>query len=188
MLRIAPLRRLLLLPALLLLLAPVAGLAQPPVAPAESPVDERAAQPPVAPAAPAPPALSQLDQRLALPLLQAGPSVSVVVGTGYDSTTGEVTGAATSFAYGVEQLFVQTTVAGGDGLVLRQSFTFADGETLGGSPRTVIGDAPFVRTSSYCITTASTCQSGRLLLERGTYTAQVYLNELPAGTFSVMIQ
>lgn len=187
MLRIAPFRRLLLLPALLLLLTPVAGLAQPPAAPLEALIDERSAAPAALPAA-APAAPSQLDQRLALPLLHAGPAVSVVVGTDYDSATGEVAGVATSFPYGVDQLFVQTTVAGGDGLVLRQSFTFADGDVLSGVPRTVVGNAPFVRTSRYCITTASTCQSGRLLLERGTYIAQVYLNDLPAGTFSIVVQ
>lgn len=186
MLRTVSFRRLLLLPALLLLLAPAASLAQPAPAPAETLIAERAVEPP--PAADTAPELSQLARRLYLPALRAGPTVKVTAGTGYNSATGQITGAATSFAYGVDQLFVQTEAAGADGLVLRQSFTFTDGQVLNGSPRTVLGNAPFVRTTSYCITTGATCQSGRLPLDRGTYVVQVYLNDLLVGRFSIVIR
>jgi hypothetical protein len=125
-------------------------------------------------AAPAPARAQQLDQRIYLPALYAGVAVSVSFGSGYDQSTGQLTGAATSFAYGAEQIIVQTRVSGGKGLVLRREIVNPRGEKAPTSNILLDSDS-YQRTVVYCLTEDGTCASGRLLLERGSYAVRVYL-------------
>jgi hypothetical protein len=185
MFRTALFRRILLLPALLLLLAPAISLSQSRPAPVEELVAEAAPAEPVAPA-PAEPGLAQLTPRLYLPMLRNPPEVSATIGTGYNSSTGQITGVAVSFAYGIEEIYVQARVVGGAGLTFRQDFIFADGEKITGSTIAIPND-PYTRTVRYCISSTGSCGTGRDILPRGVYTLQIFLNDVLHHEQSVMI-
>lgn len=58
---------------------------------------------------------------------------------------------------------------------MRLDFTFPNGESLSGSSRTIAG-LDFRFTTAYCLTTAFTCDSGRVPLPSGPYTARVFVD------------
>lgn len=124
------------------------------------------------------PALAQdLDQQLYLPLVVRAPVTIVEFAATVDLETGEPINPATDFDAGLDLLWVSVRLQGYAGRSMRLDFAYADGETLTGRPRSVDGDE-FRFTTAYCITTDFTCDSGRLPLPVGDYTARVFIDGL----------
>lgn len=161
-----------LLPALALLLAtPTRAWFAPGQAAASTPIARSAVAP-----RPAQATLAQtLDQQLYLPLLTRAPLASVEFAAEVDPETGVPIAPTTSFDVGLDLLWVSVRFEGYAGRSMRLDFTYADNETLVGQTRIVEGD-DFRFTTAYCITTAFTCERGRLVLPAGPYTVRVFID------------
>lgn len=139
-----------------------------------------AASPSIAPRAVAPSAaqatLAQtLDQQVYLPLLARAPLASIEFADEVDPETGVPIAPRASFGVGLDLLWVSVRLEGYAGRSMRLDFTYADAETLVGQTRPVEGD-DYRFTTAYCITTAFTCDRGRLVLPAGLYTARVSID------------
>ncbi len=160
------------LPVLALLLAtpthawPTSGHAT-----ASTPIAQRS----VAPSAAQVTLAQTLDQRLYLPLLARAPLASIEFASEVDPETGVPIAPTASFNAGLDLLWVSVRLEGYAGRSMRLDFTYADDETLVGRTRTVEGD-DYRFTTAYCITTAFSCERGRLVLPVGQYTARVFID------------
>lgn len=122
------------------------------------------------------PARSQDDTtRLYLPFLARAPLVGVTFASAVNRNTGELLDPGTDFAAGLDLLWVSARLEGFAGRTLRLDLTFPDGEALAGSDRQITSN-DFRYTIAYCITTAGTCDFGRLPLPAGLYTARVFVD------------
>ncbi|MCX7789572.1 MAG: hypothetical protein N2378_02945 [Chloroflexaceae bacterium] len=122
------------------------------------------------------PARSQSASTLVyLPLIARSPIVSVTFASNANQETGELLDPRTEFAAGLDLLWVSVRLEGYAGRVMRLDFTYADGETLAGSNRSITNN-DFRYTTAYCITTAFTCDRGRVALPAGPYTARVFVD------------
>ncbi len=121
------------------------------------------------------PARSQDDStRVYLPFLARPPLVGVTFASAVNRNTGELLDPGTDFAAGLDLLWVSARLQGYAGRTLRLDLTFPDGETLAGNDRQVTSN-DFRYTIAYCVTTAGTCDFGRLPLPAGLYTARVFV-------------
>ncbi len=138
---------------------------------ASAPIVQR----PVAPSAAQATLAQTLDQQLYLPLLARAPLASIEFADEVDPETGVPIASRSVFDAGLDLLWVSVRLEGYAGRSMRLDFTYADNETLVGQTRPVEGD-DYRFTTAYCITTAFTCERGRLVLPVGRYTARVFID------------
>ncbi len=111
-----------------------------------------------------------------LPVLARPPIVTVQFAATANRETGELLNPATEFDAGLDLLWVSVRLEGySPGRLMRLDFTYPNGESLSGSSRTITG-LDFRFTTAYCLTTAFTCDSGRVPLPSGPYTARVFVD------------
>ncbi len=114
--------------------------------------------------------------RVYLPLLARPPIITVQFAANANRETGELINPATEFDVGLDLLWVSVRLEGyAPGRLMRLDFTFPNGGNLTGSSRTITGQ-DFRYTTAYCLTTAFTCDSGRITLPSGPYTARVFVD------------
>ncbi len=123
------------------------------------------------------PARGQSDTtRVYMPLLARPPIITVQFAADANRESGELLNPATEFDVGLDLLWVSARLEGyATGRLMRLDLTFPDGESLTGSSRTITGQ-DFRYTTAYCLTTAFTCDSGRVTLPSGAYTARVFVD------------
>lgn len=110
-----------------------------------------------------------------LPSIQIAPAAMIEFATEINRATDEPANPAERFTQGLDLIYVAWRMQGFQGHQYRLDFTIADGRTVSGSTRTATSN-DYRDWTAFCLTTAGSCESGRIPLPAGRYTAQLFID------------